>query len=317
MNVLVTGGSGFIGRHLVSALHNRGDTVTVLSRRSSRVVPLGVAVLRCDLGSPHADLGEAVENCDVVFHCAGEIHDSAQMHAIHVSGTQRLVAAVEHQARRAARRPLHWVQLSSVGAYGESQSGPSAERVVTEETPTQPMNEYERTKTRSDEIVVHAGGAGALTYSIVRPSNIVAPDMPNQSLRAMTEMIRRGLFFYIGHPGAIATYVHVEDVVGVLLRCGTDPRATNQVFNVSNDCHLEEVVNAIATALGVASPWLRFPESVVRATARIAAAATRHPLTQARISALVRRTSYPHDKIQQVLGYAPRRTVPVAIAEML
>jgi nucleoside-diphosphate-sugar epimerase len=156
-----------------------------------------------------------------------------------------------------------------------------------------------------------------MTCSIVRPSNVFGASMPNPSLRSLGAMVRRGLFFYIGRAGAVATYVHVDDVVATLLCCGTDPRARGETFNLSNDCLLEEMVGGMASAFGVRKPSLRLPEPFVRSGVYLAAKIAPIPLTQARIDALVARTRYPCLKLEQKLGFAPRLSVPDSIGELL
>lgn len=316
MRVLVTGGSGFIGRRLVDVLHQEGHEVSVLSRRADSGFPGGVRVVHCDLTSVECQLEQALEGCQVVFHCAGEVRDVAVMKALHVGGTQRLLAAAQRQAAQRAQA-MHWVQLSSVGAYGHPPQYVNRERVVTEETPLQPQGEYEVTKTQADELVVQAGRSGWLTYSIVRPSNVFGLEMPHPSLPRLGAMVRKGLFFFIGRPGAVATWVHVDDVVEVLRLCGSDPRAVGKTFNVSNDCLLEEMVEGIASALNVRRPWLRLPEWPVRALVRVAAKVRQVPLTQEGINGLVRRTRYPYRKLEQELGFTPRISVPEAMGAVV
>ena len=238
------------------------------------------------------------------------------MKLLHVDGTQRLLDAVLREAAQRGR-VIHWVQLSSVGAYGHPHEYLNTERVVYEDTPTRPHGEYEVTKTLSDELVMQASARDLMTYSIVRPSKVFGADMPNQSLRSLGAMVRKGLFFYIGRPGAVATYVHVDDVVEVLRLCGTDHRAKGKIFNVSNDCLLEEMVNGIAAALRVAPPWLRLPESVVRAAVNVTAKIVRVPLSQEQINGLVRRTRYPYLRLERELGFTPRIPVPDAIGEVV
>ncbi len=140
MIVAITGGAGFIGRRLVLRHLTQGDDVRVLSRRPAGEVglPDGVDIHRGDLAGEMENLQSFVDGVDVLYHCAGEIRDSSRMHAIHVVGTQKLVDA-------AAGQVGHWVQLSSVGAYG-----PISQGVITEATPENPLGVYEVTKAESD-----------------------------------------------------------------------------------------------------------------------------------------------------------------------
>ena len=240
-----------IGRGLVGALLRAGWQVTVLTRRGVKSeFPGPVSVVRADLTRGDADVRPLLEGCDVLFHCAGELYRPEAMEALHVGGTERLLAA--EQALAATRKkPLHWINLSSVGAYGPPTSGPSEPRIVTEDYRCVPVGPYETTKTKSDELVFDAGRKGIIDYTIVRPTNVFGEAMTNQSLRGLLSAIRRRLFFYIGAPGAIANYIHVDDVVDALIACADGGPALNQVFNVSNDCLLEELVVECAHEFGV------------------------------------------------------------------
>lgn len=308
MRAAVTGGSGFIGRVLIDHLLTEGWDVTVLSRRAAQTTSPGkLRHVQGDLLEAGPHLGELLRGSDVLFHCAGELYRPAIMEALHVGGTRNLLQAIAEQAPTV--RP-HWVQLSSVGAYGPPQMGASEPRVIEEGTPPHPVGPYETTKTQADELVLAAGQAGLITQTIVRPANVFGEAMTNQSLRALLQMIRRGLFFYIGKPGAIANYVHVEDVVAALIACARHPNARGQIYNLSNDCTLETLAEGSARAFDVRPPSLHIPESAMRMIAYMGSALPRFPLTNERINALVSRTRYPSDKIERELGI--KATISVA-----
>lgn len=319
MRVLITGGSGFIGSRLVRALCAAGHTVRVVSRKNTLKQDSGkqnIELVQADLLAPDCPLDRIVEGCSVVFNCAGELHDESRMWPLHVDATLRLINECKRLAN-VSGQPLHWVQLSSVGAYGPNSCGASSVRVVTEETNPAPVGTYEITKTRADEIVMDAAEEGVFSYSILRPSNVFGPGMPNDSLRQWGRMIKKRLYFHIGPPGAVSTYVHVDDVVAALMLCGFDKRARGEVFNISNDCPQDELVNAMARALNVAAPTLRLPEWLMRLVAGVFSGVHSFPLSASRIDSLVARTSYPVDKMASILGYRPRHDVRDTIAEAL
>lgn len=293
MIVAITGGTGFIGKKLVARLVERGDTVCLLTRSSTiaEKSPL-LEMHQCDLLKVGVnELSAMLDGVDVIYHCAGQIKDPSSMRALHVDATRKLAEA-------ASRRVGHWVQLSSVGVYG-----PVTEGTVTENSVLNPVGEYEITKTESDHIVVDAANKGGFSYSILRPSNVFGAGMTNQSLFGLISMIQRGLFFYIGKPGASANYIHVNNVVEGLIRCGTTPPAQGGTYNLSNHCTMEEFVAIIARALGKDAPRMRLPETPVRLLARLAGRFPGVPLTEARVDALTSRTIYPSTKIEQELGY--------------
>lgn len=307
--VAVTGGTGFIGRGLVKQLRLRGHRVRILSR--SPLEPAdGVAVVRGDLLDrvPEALL----DGVSVLYHCAGETTRTHEMYALHVAGTQKLLDSAATHAK-ACGHPLHWVQLSSVGAYGPVHGGSSV-TTVTEDSPEAPVGPYEETKTEADRLVRSRSAPGSLlTSTILRPSNVFGPGMPNDSVRGLLRAVDRGWFFYVGREEAVATYVHVNDVVSALLACGIHPAARGRTFNVSNDCELRAIVDAVADAVGVSRPELRLPERHVRWLARLAGTVVRHPLTANRIDALTRRVRYPATRLAEI-GCAPAVEVPEGMA---
>lgn len=315
--VLVTGGNGFIGRRLVSALCLRGDQVRVVSRRGQGCFGNSVEVFQGDLTAKDFSFDELVQDCTVVYHCAGEILNQALMRPLHVGATECLLAAALREADKTGKA-IHWVQLSSVGAYGPPRDNPSVERVVTEMTPVHPVGEYELTKTLSDELVIQAARNGLLSYSILRPSIVYGVDMPNQSLFQLIRMIDRGMFFFIGKAGAVANYIHVDNVVDALILCGLSPvTARDTTYIVSDYRSIEEFVGIIAAALGKKNPPIRLPEPLVRAVAAVGAMVPKFPLNLSRVNALTNRTVYFSDKIQSELGYVNNISMGEGISELV
>lgn len=293
MIVAISGATGYIGRHLVARHLARGDTVRVLSRGDCASLP-GAAAFNCDLAGSVSVPQGFVDGADVLYHCAAELRDASRMEAVNVAGTAKLIAAASGRVGR-------WVQLSSVGAYGPVRKG-----IVNEDSPEHPLGPYERTKTRSDELVREAGAAGAFVYTMLRPSTVFGNDMPNQSLAQWVDAIRRGLFFYIGKRGAMVNYVHVDSVVDAMLLCATSEVARNRLYIVSEEMEIERFVGVICETLGRPAPRLRMPEGAARLASVVGALlGGRFPLTQSRIDALTGKAVYSSSKIAAELGYVP------------
>jgi nucleoside-diphosphate-sugar epimerase len=307
MIVAITGGTGFVGRKLVERHLARGDAVRVLTRRPAHQadLPAGVTAFVGDL-SHYADLRAFVDQADVLYHCAGEIRDPARMAALHVEGTRQLISAASHRIER-------WVQLSSVGVYGQ----PCAGR-ITETSPLDPRGPYEITKSLSDDLVQQAGEAGAFEWSMLRPSIVFGEGMPNQSLFQLIRVIDRGRFFFIGKPGASANYIPVDNVVDALLLCALQPEAAGRIFNLSDYATLEDFVAMIASALGEEPPRWRLPEFPARVLAGVGTAFTRRfPLTPSRVDAMTTRVRYPADAIEMTLGYTHRLTLQAGVQSLV
>jgi nucleoside-diphosphate-sugar epimerase len=306
MIVSITGGTGFIGRRLVSRHLSLGHTVRILSRRELSVSGFSDAVrwYRGDL-TKSPELVSFVDGSDILYHCAGEIKNSQAMNAVHVEGTRSLIDA-------ASGRISRWVQLSSVGAYGQRRVG-----VVTESTELNPNGLYEISKVKSDSLVGSAALGGAFELSIVRPSNVYGPDMSNQALFSLISMIDRGLFFYIGDQGVKVNYIHVDNVVAALMLCGMNSSAANHIFNLSDHCTMEDLVGIIGAALGRNVSNLRFPELPVRMVAKILGAIPGFPLTESRVDAMTGRSTYSINKIEMHLGYRHILSIEVGMREMV
>ncbi|WP_240202545.1 NAD-dependent epimerase/dehydratase family protein [Pseudomonas sp. ICBG1301] len=316
MNVCVTGGTGFIGAPLCRALLSQGGTVRMLSRKARPSHP-GLEVVPGDLLESGDQLLDFIEGCNTLFHCAGEIKDVSLMYDLHVRGTSNLLKAVSEKIRKTGE-PFHWVQLSSTGAYGKRAVSRAQHSSIDEHCSPAPAGEYEVTKTISDELVISFSKVEPLfTYTIVRPSIVVGPEMPNQSFFQLSAMVRKRLFFYIGNLPSLSTYVHVNDVVRALMMCAFDARAKGQIFILSNDCLLSEVIGSMAKAYNVSEPRVRIPEGVLRLLVSLTSPLIKLPLTHERIDELVKCVGYSSEKIKQTIGFEFENTIPQAMHELL
>jgi nucleoside-diphosphate-sugar epimerase len=131
-------------------------------------------------------------------------------------------------------------------------------------------------------------------------------------------MIERGWFFFMGERGAIANYIHVENVIDALVLCGTaDLPANGRTYIVSDFCRLEEFVAIIATALGIPCPKKRLPENLVRNVAHLADYLPSFPLRSSRIDALTYRHCYNTERIRSELAFNNKISMQEGIGELV
>lgn len=305
MIIAITGGTGFIGRHLIARHLAHGDQVRYLTRGDSGQTLNGAIPVKGDLNSPISHLQKFLHGADIVYHCAAELRDEALMQATNVKGTANLLAAARGEVKR-------WVQLSSTGVYGN----PRHQRIG-EDSAIAPANAYERSKAAADALISTAAAEHHLECVLLRPSNVYGIDMPNQSLFQLVSMIDKGLFFFIGKPGAVANYIHVENIVDALMLCGKANLPDNgQAYIVSDHCSLEEFVDIIAEALHKKGSQRRLPESWARAIAGLGSKLAKFPLTGARIDALTNTTIYKSDKIIRELEFRHTISIREGITEL-
>lgn len=307
MIVAITGGTGFVGSGLVLRHLAMGDVVRILSRQS--MVKLGAVEIpvshQGDLTNENFDLSSFVGGADVLYHCAGEIASQPKMHLLHVLGTQKLIQA-------ASGRVGKWVQLSSVGAYGPQNSG-----VITETTSPNPNGVYEKTKLASDDLVSQAIQENAFPGTILRPSNVFGESMNNQSIYHMIAMIKKGLFFFIGKPGASANYIYVDNIVEGLICCGEKSEGKGEIYNLSDYCTIEKFVSIISENLDKPPPRLRFPGPVVGFASKVFEKIPGFPLSSSRVAALLNRSVYSIKKIQQELGYSHLVSIEEGLVKLI
>ena len=307
IQVCVTGATGFVGNLLVEKLLNEGYVVRILSRNNNHKFSKKVEIFVGDLSEDTINLNQFFQDCDIFFHCAGQFNNAKKMYNLHVNGTKRLVKAFCAQKKISGKIP-HWVQLSSVGTYGRT-SIPGNEETITEATGLNPCGSYEITKAESDKYLIYSARVKGFTYSILRPSNIVGFNMKNKSLIAMLKKIKKNHFFFIGSKKTISNYIHVDDVVDAMFLCCKSDRAKNQIFNLSNDCMLIDIVKIISHSNGECINYKCFPERLIRVIVFLIPSFLNFPLSKSRIDALVSRTSYPSSKIKNFLGFLPSKSI--------
>ncbi|MCH7499474.1 MAG: NAD(P)-dependent oxidoreductase [Nitrospinae bacterium] len=313
--ICITGASGFIGKNLVNKLIGKCDNIAVVTRKNTGQIPNGVEVFEFDLSEPSVNLDRFVDDCDIIFHCSAETKIEEKMQSTNVNGIKNLISSVL-KSQKHRTKPLHWVQLSSCGAYGPPLNVDS-ERIVTEVTATNPVNEYEKTKTEADNILIKSFMAKKnISFSILRPSNVIGEGMKKGGLHKMASLIKKRTFFYAGKRGATATYVHLDDVTRALIVLATDAQAKDEIFNLSSDCKLEEIVQIIAENNGMKSPSIYLPLKVVQLPVLLFNKIFGRFLSIPKVDLLALRTRYSSEKIEKILGFHFSKPMPNGISDI-
>lgn len=192
--VLVTGGSGFLGSHLVDALVERGHEVTVLDRAPSRWLPAGARMETGDLGDPAA-LGRVVAGQDAVYHLAG----FADLNA-------------------ARDRPLDTVHANILGTVHllEAMRAAGVSRFLFASTVYVYSREggfYRCSKQACETYIDEYAQSYGLRYTVLRYGSLYGPrsDRTNGVYRLLAQAMGEGRIAYTGTPDDIREYIHVED----------------------------------------------------------------------------------------------------------
>jgi nucleoside-diphosphate-sugar epimerase len=154
-----------------------------------------------------------------------------------------------------------------------------------------------------------------MEHVTLRPLNLIGAEMKNRSFFALVKTVARGRYFFIDPRGAIATYVHVEDVVRALIAC--QEAVKGSIHNLSSDYTWEALIARIASLAGVRSPRIRIPAVPLRLVTAALDGRVRLPLTSGRLASLTNRSRYLSDRIVQELGFSFAKPMPEGIEDVV
>jgi dihydroflavonol-4-reductase len=258
MNVLVTGGTGFIGCSLVLKCLEQGHSVTVLGREDATEAEIANRDFLQEHGA-HVELGSVtnreqmyvlVSGMQMVLHLAAAQHEmnvpDEHFRSVNVEGTRNLLDA---SVAAGVKRFIHG---STIGVYARNVLD-----VVDEESPLNPDNIYGRTKAEGEEVV--RSYFDRLDCTIIRISETYGPG--DRRLLKLFRAIQNGVFFMVGRGNNIHQLIYVDDLVNGMLAAASHPAAIGEVFVLAGHQRLtsNEMVAAIASAVGAKPVHRRAP----------------------------------------------------------
>jgi nucleoside-diphosphate-sugar epimerase len=236
MKALVTGGTGFVGHHLIDALLRRGDGVTALVRTPAKAAGLaerGVRLLPGDL-SDVAAMTEAARGQDVVYHVAGvtAARTEAEFLAVNRDGAARLAAAAAQVSQ------ARIVLVSSMAAAGPGVRGG---RLTGTEWP-QPVTAYGRSKLAGEAAIM----AGPLPWVIIRPPAVYGPF--DAEMFRLFRAATLGVVPLFGDGSQELSLVYGPDLGAALAAAGASDATTGGIYYA---CHPEILTSgSLATEVG-------------------------------------------------------------------
>lgn len=328
--MLVTGGTGFIGRRLVTALLERSAQVRVLVRepQGSGIRDQGAGMepgtgrLERIVGdlTDAASLVRACARIKTVFHIAGFAHAdvantpefAARHWVINAEGTFYLLDA----AREAG--VSRFLFLSSVKAVGDP--GP---RCVDERWDAPPETPYGRAKRAAEERVLTVGRKSGMHTVNLRPALVYGPGM-QANLSRLIKAVQQGWLPPLPETGNRRSLVHVDDVVQALLLAARHLAATGQTYFVTDSRTYSgrELYRLIRQALGRPLPGWTVPANMLRGVAQLAdgvrgLTGRRDSKMQAMLDKLLGWACYDSHRITHELGYQPVWDLERALPELL
>lgn len=244
--ILVTGGTGFVGSHLVRRMREQALPVRVLVRHPEKAADLkalGAELAPGDINDA-ASLEKACAGIERIVHLVGIIQETprATFDKIHVEGTRNLLQAAKTADVR------HFLYQSALGTRPGAKS------------------EYHKTKWQAEELVRERG----IPFTILRPSLIYGPG--DQFTLRLAHMIARSpVLPVIGSGKSKVQPIYIDDVVNCITKAVTGDSFLNEIYEIGGPEQLtyEDVTKAIAEVMGIHRPVARMPLLFMKPMARI------------------------------------------------
>ncbi len=254
MKVFVTGGTGFVGGHLIAALRERGDEVIALARSAPKaaiVERLGARSVIGDLDDREA-LRRCVEGVDTVFHVAGVVaaRDEAAYLRANRDGTTHVVEA----AGEAGSPRL--VFVSSLAAAGPAEPG----KPLAADADPRPVTAYGRSKLAGEAIV----RASTLPWVIVRPPMVYGPG--DREVLRLFQAAARGIVPVFGKGDQELSAIYGPDLAQALIAVAVATSAAGRTYHACHESVFRsaELAREVGRAVGRDVKILRLPGGVVR-----------------------------------------------------
>jgi nucleoside-diphosphate-sugar epimerase len=307
LHILVTGGTGFLGRHLVRALQGQGCVVRVLGRNEKACAELravGVEVVRADLSDVSA-VHAACAHIDAVFHVAalsapwGRHGDFFRANVI---GTAHVLAGCRaHQVSRLIHVSSPSVVFDGRDHVLGTEAAPYARRFLCH---------YSATKKIAEDLVQKAQRAGLAT-TILRPKAIFGPG-DTTLLPRLLDAARRGRLPLIGDGANCVDLTYVDNVVHAMILALHAPASVGKIYTITNGEHVRlwELIRHLLQRLGIDARLRRLPYGLVHGMAmlmelRATLLGDEPVLTRYTTAVLGRTQTYDITAARRDLGYEP------------
>ena len=316
MRILVTGGTGFVGSHLVRRLLARGHQLVSLDKNpglfDEELRSSGATLITGSVTNPD-DVKRAMEGCELVYHLASPFGDILQPDSVYwdieVNGTRNVLQAAQGQR---VRRVIH---CSTQGVHGIIDRPPGDE-----DSPLAPRDYYCYSKVEGERVCQEFIARG-MDVVIVRPTSVYGPGDTRGWLK-LYRMVESGWFLMIGDGRTLNHPVYVENLVDVFELVADKPNVGGRVYLAGDDqsVSLTELVRGVGKALGSEVRIVRFPfyqiawlgSGVIEMLFK--AIGIKPPVFRRRLSWFKTNRAFRIDRAKRELGYQPRVSLGEGLA---
>ncbi len=305
LKVLVTGGTGFAGSHLVSRLVKKGELVRALVRKNSNIDYLKRLNVELCIGdiTDKDSIKAAIKGVDVVYHIAALFRRARFPDKVYwqvnVQGTQNMLeASYEEGVKR-------FVYCSTIGVLGHIASPPADETY-----PYNPGDVYQRSKCEGEKLALKFFRDKKFPVVIARPTAIYGPG--DMRLFKLFKYISSGRMIILGSGNVFYHLVYIEDLARGFELCAQKENAIGQVYILGGDKYLtlNELIDLIANVLEVSLLKIHLPVLPVKVLSLLCEKVCvplgiEPPLYRRRIDFFSKSRAFNISKAKKGLGYKP------------
>ncbi|MBX3058683.1 MAG: NAD-dependent epimerase/dehydratase family protein [Anaerolineae bacterium] len=307
MRVLITGGGGFIGSHLVDSQLAQGHDVRTIDLHTEQLAHVADHPRLQIITGSVADeslVANLVQGVDVVYHLASAHLDVTlppeHYHRVNVEATINLLRAAQEAG------VSRFVHCSSNGVVGKIETPPVDETAV-----CRPTNIYEETKLLGEQAALTFAHETSFPVVVARPAWVYGPRCPRTARLLRT--IKKGRFIMFGNGRTLRHPIYISDAIHGLELCAGVEQAAGQIYFIAGPTPvtIAELARLMAEVQDVPPPRLRLPlwlGNAAGTAAQIAFKPLRRqpPISRRTLDFFLKDNAYIIDKARRDLGFDPQ-----------
>ncbi len=305
MKILITGGTGFAGSHLVSRLVKKEELVRILVRKNSNIDYLKKLNVELCIGdvTDKDSIKTAIKGVDVVYHIAALFRQARFPDKVYwqvnVQGTQNMLeAGYEEGVKR-------FVHCSTIGVLGHITNPPADETY-----PYDPADIYQKSKCEGEKLALKFFRDKKFPVVIARPTAIYGPG--DMRLFKLFKYVSSGKMIILGSGNVFYHLVYAEDLARGFELCAQKENAIGQVYIFGGDKYLtlNALIDLIAKVLGLSVSKIHLPVRPFRVLSLLCEKACvplglEPPLYRRRVDFFTKSRAFDISKAKKELGYKP------------